>query len=201
MTTESSFPDAGPNGVPKFNDEKQFQEWLVVKFENNGYDAITEVNPHNSNYRADMILLNGVGSPIGLELKYFKGGADAATAHKQIVERYSGRKYINRKIKRWAFAPYMPKFQYAQEKMDTDVHGYALRAGKMETLMHFFNKYGIGYLDIHQSRFGEIRWGKKEYRLPAFDLVDEVHDRIGDECNIEKIDQRIEDRLYSEGLR
>jgi len=184
--------EKGPNSVPKFGNESEFQSWLEYRFERKGYDVLTEVKPHNSRYRADMILINGKLSPIGMELKYFSGGSDAARAHQQIVRQYAGRKYVGRKVNRWVFAPYMPKLVNELNKS-----GYHGRWSKAETLEHFFVRYGIGYLRLHRKPQAEIVWGKDKYRTGAFALKRQVSDRINNH-DITAIDQRISERLYND---
>lgn len=187
MPTENTETDTV--GLPYLDTEQEFQDFLEAKFETHGFDAIQEVTPRNSKYRADLLLLHDEYGPIGLELKRLTGGSDAGKAHQQIVRQYAGRKYINRRVKLWAFAPYMPKLQV---EMDEGTH-HGFQRGKLEVLEHFFQRYGIGVLDVH-SHYAQLKWGAtNEYMLPAFGLNTEV---TGVDTDMEKIRKRVSERLY-----
>lgn len=83
--------EVAPNGLPVFNSEQAFQEYLEEQFEGNGFTAIKEVSPAHSNYRADLLLIHDEFGKIGLELKKLSGGTDAGRAHQQIVRQYAGK--------------------------------------------------------------------------------------------------------------
>jgi hypothetical protein len=182
------------NGLPIFESEQQFQNYLEEKFESAGFTAIQEVSPHHSQYRADMILLHDEFGPIGLELKLLSGGSDAGKAHQQIVRQYAGKKYIGHRVEKWAFAPYMPKLQDAENRKERD---RAFQVGKLEVLEHFFHRYGIGTLNVHSRPYARLKWGsKKEFMLPAFPMKREIPERNRKGYNLELIDERIDSRLY-----
>lgn len=184
--------DAGGNGLPVFHKESEFQDWLEEKFESAGWTAIQEVSPHRSNYRVDLLLIHDEFGRIGMELKRLTGGTDAGTAHQQIVRQYSGRKYIGERVDKWAFAPYMPKLQFEQEKRDS-----SFQYGKMEVLEHFFQSYGIGVLNVHESAYARLKWGPtKEYMLPAFSMKRQVPERNVNGYDLDKIEKRVDERLY-----
>ncbi|MCQ4334816.1 hypothetical protein KM295_15280, partial [Natronomonas sp. F2-12] len=87
MTTseDSEEAEVDGRGLPVFDTEQEFQDFLERKFEENEYTAIQEVSPHRSNYRADLLLMHDEFGRIGLELKRLTGGSDAGKAHQQIV--------------------------------------------------------------------------------------------------------------------
>jgi len=187
MPTEDAETDTV--GLPYFDTEQEFQDFLEEKFEAHGFDAIQEVSPHNSKYKADLLLLHDQYGAIGLELKRLTGGSDAGKAHQQIVRQYAGQKYINRRVRLWAFAPYMPKLQAEMDEGTS--HGF--QRGKLEALEHFFQRYGIGVLNVHHP-YTRIKWGiSREYMIPGFEL--EVKPS-GRETNLEKIRKRVSERLY-----
>lgn len=180
------------NGLPVFESEQEFQDYLERKFEEAGFTAIQEVSPHNSRYRADLILLDDKYGAIGLELKLLTGGTDAAQAHKQIVRQYSGRKYLGRRVEKWAFAPYMPKLQSEQE---SDEHR-SFQRGKLEVLEHFFQRYGIGLLNVHERPYARLKWGQSnEYMIPAFSMAREIPEKYYKKCKLGLIEERIGARL------
>jgi hypothetical protein len=176
--------------LPVFESEQEFQDYLEKQLEEQGYTAIQEVKPHRSNYRVDLLLLHDDYGKIGIELKYLTGGTDAANAHRQIVDQYSGRKYLGDKVIKWVFAPYMPKLQSEQEHT---MHGF--QKGKHEVLQHMFQSYGIGFLDIHSSPYCTFDWGKgREYKMPAFKDKPGTLDESND-FELEAIDERSRERL------
>lgn len=184
--------EVGGNGLPVFHTESDFQDWLEEKFESEGWTAIQEVSPHRSNYRADLLLMHDEFGRIGMELKRLTGGSDAGRAHQQIVRQYSGKKYIGERVDKWAFAPYMPKLQYDQEKRQPQ-----FQWGKLEVLEHFFQSYGIGVLNVHESAYARLKWGAtKEYMLPAFPMKKQVPERNEEGYDLNKIEERIDERLY-----
>lgn len=185
------------SGIPEFDDEQAFQDYLEERFEASGYTAIQEVSPHGSRYRADMLLMHDRYGRIGLELKYLTGGTDAATAHKQIVDQYAGRKYLGERVEKWAFAPYMPKLR--EEQLDGESHGY--QSGKLEVLEHFFQRYGIGLLNVHESPYARIKWGaRQDFMIPAFVIGNETrHSGFSTSARLAQIESRIEERLFDDG--
>lgn len=179
------------NGLPYFDTEQEFQDYLESKFESVGFDVIQEVSPHNSRYRVDLLLLHDEYGPIGMELKRLTGGTDAGRAHQQIVRQYSGRHYIGNKVKKWVFAPYMPKLQYDS---DTDSRNDYFQKGKLEVLEHFFQAYGIGVLNVHSRGYARIKWGaNNRHMLPGFPMAREVYEP---DYDIDSIEDRIAERLY-----
>lgn len=180
------------NGLPYFDTEQELQDWLEEKFENNGFTAIQEVSPHNSQYRVDLLLLHDEFGPIGLELKRLTGGSNAARAHQQITRQYSGKKYIGKTVKKWAFVPYMPKLQHEQDNRSRE----NFQRGKLEVLEHFFQKYGIGVLNLHSRPYARIKFGNTtEHMLPAFGMARDIHPGSTD-YDLNSIEERISERLY-----
>jgi hypothetical protein len=187
----SGVTETSDNGLPYFDSEQEFQDYLEVKFEAEGFDVIQEVSPHGSRYRADLLLLHDEYGPIGMELKRLTGGTDAGKAHQQIVRQYSGRKYIGRKVKKWVFAPYMPKLQY---DLDTEGRTDKFQRGKLEVLEHFFQAYGIGVLNVHSRPYARIKWGaNRTHMLPAFGMAREIYEP---DYDLDSIEERIATRLY-----
>ena len=200
MTTSEDTEEAevGRNGLPVFDTEQEFQDYLERKFEENGYTAIQEVSPHKSNYRADLLLMHDEFGRIGLELKRLTGGSDAGRAHQQIARQYAGKKYIGERVNLWAFAPYMPKLQSAEMK---ETRGFAsgFQKGKLEVLEHFFQRYGIGVLNVHEAAYARLKWGSnREYMLPAFPMERDFPVRQKTEYDLESIRERVSERLYPE---
>jgi hypothetical protein len=184
------------NGLPVFDTEQEFQDYLERKFEENGFTAIQEVSPHRSNYRVDLLLIHDEYGRIGVELKRLTGGSDAGKAHKQIVQQYSGKKYIGEPVHLWAFAPYMPKLQH---EIMSETYDSRFQAGKIEVLQHFFQSYGIGFLNVHSSPYAQLRWGQtKEHSIPAFQMKDHLGEKERYEFDLESIRQRVSERLYPE---
>ena len=182
------------NGLPKFESEQGFQDYLEGEFERAGFTAIQEVSPHHSQYRADLLLLHDEFGPIGLELKFLTGGSDAGKAHQQIVRQYAGKKYVGRRVERWAVAPYIHKLHGAEKRHERD---RAFQVGKLEALEHFFHRYGIGTLNVHMRPYARLKWGsQKEFMLPAFPMKREIPERNREGYDLERIDDRIDTRLY-----
>jgi len=199
MTTseDSEEAEVDGRGLPVFDTEQAFQDYLERKFEENGYTAIQEVSPHRSNYRADLLLMHDEFGRIGLELKRLTGGSDAGRAHQQIVRQYSGKKYIGERVNLWAFAPYIPKLQAA--RMDDNQHQIGFQGGKLEVLEHFFQRYGIGVLNVHETTYARLKWGSsREYMLPAFPMKRDFPDGQKNKYNIDSIRERVSKRLYPE---
>lgn len=181
--------------LPEFETEKEFQNYLESELEDSGYTAIQEVSPDRSNYRVDLLLMHDIYGKIGLELKRLTGGTDAADAHRQIVKQYSREKYLGDKVRKWVFAPYMPKLQSEQEHT---MHGF--QAGKLEVLKHFFQSYGIGVLDVHQSPYCYFEWGTgREYKIPAFSTNRQPMEKPVD-LDLPSIHDRVNDRLFGDGI-
>lgn len=187
--------EIGSNGLPVFDTEQQFQDYLEEKFEANGFTAIQEVSPSKSNYRADLLLIHDEFGKIGLELKRVTGGSDAGRAHQQIVRQYAGERYISGRVYLWAFAPYIPKLQSAKERDSRAPASF--QTGKLEVLEHFFQRYGIGVLNVHESTYARLKWGaSKEFMLPAFPMKSEVPDRNQEGYELESIKDRVSKRLF-----
>jgi len=183
--------ETSQNGLPYFDTEREFQDYLESKFESVGFDVIQEVSPHNSQYRVDLLLLHDEYGPIGMELKRLTGGSDAGKAHQQIVRQYSGRRYIGKKVKKWVFAPYIPKLQYDS---DTEDRSDNFQKGKLEVLEHFFQAYGIGVLNVHSRPYSRIKWGHdNKHMLPGFSMA---RKRFEPDYNLGSIENRIAERLY-----
>lgn len=196
MTTSEDTEEAevDRHGLPVFDTEQEFQDFLERKFEENGFTAIQEVSPHRSNYRADLLLMHDEFGRIGLELKRLTGGSDAGRAHQQIVRQYSGKRYIGERVNLWAFAPYMPKLQYS---IMTEGRSTKFQGGKLEVLEHFFQRYGIGVLNVHEATYARLKWGSsREYMLPAFPMKRDFPERQKTEYNLESIRERVSERLY-----
>lgn len=199
MTVNEDTDEAnvGNNGLPIFDTEQAFQNYLEDKFEESGFTAIQEVSPHNSNYSADLILIHDEFGRIGLELKRLTGGSDAGRAHQQIVRQYSGKRYIGEHVNLWAFAPYMPKLQ--DDKIRERRNSVSFQRGKLEVLEHFFQRYGIGVLNVHERAYARLKWGtSREYMLPAFPMKRDIPMRQKSEYNLESIRERVSERLYPE---
>lgn len=122
------------NGLPYFDSEQEFQDYLEKKFEEQGHTAIQEVSANNSDYRIDLLLLHEDYGQIGLELKHLTGGSAAARAHQQIIEQYATQRYSKWRVGKWVFAPYMPKRQHEIDNTSGD-----FQRGKLEVLEHFFS--------------------------------------------------------------
>jgi hypothetical protein len=186
----------GGNGLPVFDTEQAFQDFLEKKFEENGFTAIQEVRPARSNYRADLLLIHDEFGKIGLELKRLTGGSDAGRAHQQIIRQYAGKRYIGDRVYLWVFAPYLPKLQSAEETDQWERSTWFQR-GKLEVLEHFFQRYGIGVLNVHESGYARLKWGHTaEHMLPAFPLKTEIPDRNKKEYKLDSIRERVAERLY-----
>lgn len=198
---DDGFSAQTSNGLPVFDTEQEFQDYLEKKFEANGFTAIQEVSPARSNYRADLLLIHDEYGKIGLELKRVTGGSDAGRAHQQVVRQYAGERYIGDRVFLWAFAPYMPKLQSAKEADDGESY-YAVRTagfqeGKLEVLEHFFQRYGIGVLNIHESGYARLKWGTTtEYMLPAFPMKTDIPERNQNGYELDSIRERVSERLY-----
>lgn len=187
--------ETGYNGLPVFDTEQEFQDYLEQKFEAAGVTAIQEVSPHNSRYRADLLLIHDDLGKIGLELKRVTGGADAGRAHQQIVRQYAGRQYLGDEVRLWAFAPYVAKLQ--RDKLD-DNRSPLFQEGKLEVLEHFFQQYGIGVLNVHETAYARLKWGaSRPYMVPAFGMA---RDAGGIDYDVEAIRDRVDDRLYSSSV-
>lgn len=183
----------GGNGLPEFESEQEFQDYLELQLEEEGFTAIQEVRPHNSQYRVDLLLLHDEYGKIGLELKYLTGGTDAADAHRQIVRQYSNKRYMGDRVTKWVFAPYMPKLQAELEHTN-----FGHQRGKLNGLKHFFQSYGIGVLDVHDSPYCQFEWGnRREYKMPAFTTNHYEAGEISD-LDISAIETRARERLIDE---
>lgn len=194
MSEDTEEREVSRNGLPVFDTEQEFQDYLERKFEENGYTAIQEVSPHRSNYRADLLLIHDEFGRIGLELKRLTGGSDAGKAHQQIVRQYSGKRYISERVNLWAFAPYMPKLQSAQMRQHRDQQRF--QGGKLEVLEHFFQRCGIGVLNVHETTYARLKWGSsREYMLPAFPMKRDFPVGQKTEYNLESIRDRVSERL------
>jgi len=199
MTTSEDSEDVEVDrrGLPVFDTEQTFQDFLERKFEENGFTAIQEVSPHRSNYRADLLLMHDEFGRIGLELKRLSGGSDAGRAHQQIVRRYSGKKYIGERVDLWAFAPYIPKLQSAQMREARKAASF--QKGKLEVLEHFFQRYGIGVLNVHERPYARLKWGSsREYMLPGFPMKRDFPASQKTDYNLANIRERVSERLYPE---
>jgi len=196
MTGSTSSDDKiGDNGLPVFDTEQAFQDYLEQKFEENGFTAIQEVSPHRSNYRADLLLMHEEFGKIGLELKRLTGGSDAGRAHQQIVRQYSGKKYLGERVHLWAFAPYIPKLQSAEMRGARKAASF--QRGKLEVLEHFFQRYGIGVLNVHETAYSRLKWGsRQEYMLPAFPMKRDIPQGQRTKYDLESIKKRVSERLY-----
>jgi hypothetical protein len=183
----------GDNGLPVFDSEQEFQDYLEQKFEAAGFTALQEVSPHNSRYRADLLLIHDDLGKIGLELKRLTGGADAGRAHQQIVRQYSGRQYLGDEVRLWAFAPYIPKLQHDEM---VDNRNASFQQGKLEVLEHFFQQYGIGVLNVHDRAYARLKWGSnRPYMVSAFGMA---RDPGSMNYDAKAIRDRVDERLYAD---
>jgi len=186
-------PTVGDNGLPVFETEQEFQDYLEEKFEAHGTTAIQEVSPDGSAYRVDLLLIHDELGKVGVELKRLTGGSDAARAHQQIVHQYSGKEYLGDRVDLWAFAPYMPKLQ--RDRL-ADARDDGFQRGKLEALEHFFHRYGIGVLNVHESPYARLKWGSTaKWMVPAFDMARDVPERNRTEYDVEAIRARVDERL------
>jgi len=125
--------------VPNFENEAAFHEWLMDFFESKGWNAMSEVTPHYSDYRADMLVQDpDSGIWIGLELKVFnttRGGREPAKALRQISQQYAGKNYFGERVDNWCFVPYVRQ-NFGSGRVD------------ITTYRELFCYFGIGVLDL-----------------------------------------------------
>jgi len=178
------------NGLPYFDTEQEFQDYLESKFESVGFDVIQEVSPHNSQYRVDLLLLHDEYGPIGMELKRLTGGSDAGKAHQQIVRQYSGRRYIGKKVKNG----YSHRISRNCNTIQILRIGQTIFKRKIRSLRTLFQAYGIGVLNVHSRPYSRIKWGHdNKHMLPGFSMA---RKRFEPDYNLDSIESRIAERLY-----
>jgi len=167
--------------------EQEVQNWLCDFFRENGWEARREVR-NDSGFRADLIV-DGPCGPVGIELKYFKGGGSKlADAHEQIVGRYRNDIYGHfGEVKLWAFCPFF--HTWARDTVDWK---NARADHRKKFCREFCCRHGIGYVDLDNRRpdicfnYSDIRRKiaiEEEWRRRYFDqqAVENWIDSIVDE--------------------
>lgn len=139
--------DNGMSLCGTIESEDQLQDWLESYFEKQGWTAIREVSPHNSNYKADLVVNHSDYGWMGIETKYFDGdgGAKIAQAHHQLTRKYRGEKYIGNRINLWAFCPYFNAYNSPSR-----IHSRT-QITRAELSRELFCKHGIGYIDLDRN--------------------------------------------------
>lgn len=123
---------------PDFADEDELQAWLKKRFEDAGWTARREVNPHSSNYLADLIVHHPDYDWIGIETKFIRPNDSIrrfGRALEQITQQYRGKTYSGNKITLWVLAPYFKSHSKSRE-------------GTPKFTRELFNYFGIGYLRL-----------------------------------------------------
>lgn len=123
--------------------EKVVKDKLEKILKSNRFKVKREVVPDeckgwDNPYKVDMVVEPFLGPRIGIEVKTLESlgqGSFPAKAFEQIVYKYMGKHYNDRKILLWAYFPYMLK----------DTHE---ASDKHTFIREFFNHFGIGYLSL-----------------------------------------------------
>jgi len=182
--------DGGMRLCGEMSSESELQEWLEKFFERNGWTAIREVTPHNSQKRADLIVSHDDYGWFGIETKYMHGdgGRKLAEAHHQITRRYRGRKYINQRIDYWAICPYW----WGINSPDY-VSKHKTQQQRATYTREFFGRHGIGYIDLDRWQFLiDYAYSKPWAKVPVGgDYIDQYYDDV----DIEKIDDSIQSKM------
>lgn len=125
-----------PDGL---SSEEDLQEWLVDVMDGFGWDAIREMSPDHSDYRADIVAKHGKFGWLGIETKFLRDknwGRDLAHAHHQIVSQYRPRSYLGHDVDLWAICAYPS-------------HVDRLREWNSPRMREFMNVYGIGWINLN----------------------------------------------------
>ena len=200
--------DAGMDLCGVINNEDELQEWLESTFEEAGWNAIREVSPHGSDYRADLIVESEKYGWFGIETKFIgdsQGPAEMAKAHHQIVEKYRGKKYIGNKIDLWAVCPYIQYANIDKEEQEEPAGGGSFDYERMKRRQvlgtrPFFTQTGIGWVGLDhysleiefvQSRgYGTVPTGHvinpTDYECNFITYASIVRDKF-EKCDMEKI--------------
>jgi len=89
--------------------EKDMQNWWVKFLTYTGWEVHTEVTPHKSNYRADLLIKHNRSPWIGMELKYGLTGRKAALGIDQVRHKYRNRVFIDKHpVRLWAMCFFSP---------------------------------------------------------------------------------------------
>lgn len=180
--------DSGMRLCGALGSEDELQQWLESFFEDNGWTAIREVSPRNSNCRADLIVNHDDYGWYGIETKYIRGacGGSVADAHHKITQKYRGQKYIGHRIDCWLVCPYFWCYGPDDYKSST-------QRTRADLISGMFSRHGIGYINLDKSRllldFADSRMYAKVpvggenlgKHAKAVD-VDRIHDRVHRMC-------------------
>lgn len=73
----------------------------------------------------------------------------------------------------------------------------AFQRGKLEVLEHFFQRYGIGVLNVHNRPYARLKWGSsRKYMLPAFPLKRSIPEDHEEQYDLNSIRSLVSNRLY-----
>jgi hypothetical protein len=176
---------------PVLDSEDELQEWLESHFEENGWTAIREVQPHGSDYQADLLVNHDRYGWIGIECKYFDhdGGAKIAKAHHQIVSKYRGKKYIkNNRVNLWAIAPYF-------KGIGATSRYYRNQQELRQTLIReMFCAHGIGIIKLNRPiLLVDFAYSQNASKIPVSES--NKYDCHHNDVDIDKIRGKVEQKI------
>lgn len=176
------------------DNEDELQQWLVKGFESNGWDAIREVSPDNSNYRVDLLCIHPKFGRVGIETKYVRpgeGGKKIAQAHQQITQQYWNKKYWGDKILLWALCPYFARAHLD----DPDRYNRTKSSERSQFTREFFAHYGIGCLNPSKG-YNLISYNHSvnERKIPAFSVNDDIPWRYYESADIEELRESVREK-------
>lgn len=184
-------PELGDLGWP--TSEQEVQDGLEQFFEKMGWTALTEVSPHHSDYRADLIVKSDEYGWFGAEIKYFDttGASKVADAHHQIVAQYRGKKYLGNRINRWVLIPYFAK------RSGPGATTSLPRRDLLQFSRELCCRHGVGIVDLTKAKYDHLvldfAYSRSECKVPVghHEYAERHHDNV----DMDAIDEMIERKM------
>jgi len=182
--------------------EDDLQQYLERGMESNGWTVLREVQPRNSDYRADIVAGRDDIGWFGIECKYVTGGpVVAAKAARQVLNKYAGEKFLNRKVVAWGVCLYGHRFTENtadrddfEDVADYRYHCAALRTQKSVT-QRIMNGLGIGWTTVSSGRVMlEFLPSHAGTRVPLFQVDGNMPSRYAEKVDMERIEQLVTER-------
>ena len=182
--------------------EDDLQQYLERGMESNGWTVLREVQPRNSDYRADIVAGRDDIGWIGIECKFVTGGpVVAAKAARQVLNKYADEKFLNKKVVPWGICLYGQ--EYSEFNRDIDEYPnerlYYGAKRKYGTHKHvtqrIINGLGLGWVSIEGSRvLLEFLPTGPEEQIPLFSIGRDMPDKYTERLDMERIKELVTER-------
>lgn len=181
--------------------EDDLQQYLERGMESNGWTVLREVQPRNSDCRADIVASRDDIGWFGIECKYVTGGpVVAAKAARQVLNKYAGEKFLNRKVVAWGVCLYGNRFSEATANRDDfeDAVNYEnycrTRRNQKYVTQRILNGLGIGWTTVASGRVLLEFLPSGPSRVPLFQVDGDMPSRYAENVDMERIEQLVTDR-------